>query len=122
MKLKAIEGRYAVARLGPDEDIPAWASGQLISITKTHDELSIVCDEASVPADVRAERGYRCLGVMGPIPFDAIGVAASLCEPLARASISVLLISTFDTDYLLIKEPSFASACAALASAGHEIS
>jgi len=111
VKLHVVDGRYAVARLGADDAIPSWARGDFVSITRTRDELSIVCDEAAVPTHVRAERGWRCLAVDGPIAFETVGVAASITSALAQAGISVFFVSTFDTDYVLIKDESFARAC-----------
>jgi hypothetical protein len=116
-----MHGRYAVARLDRDAAIPSWPRGELIAITRTPDELSIVCDDDAVPPDVRAERGWRCLAVAGPIAFEIVGVAAAITTALADAKISVFCMSTFDTDYVLVKEESFDRACAALRAAGHEI-
>jgi uncharacterized protein len=120
LALVLLEDRLAVARLEPDASVPAWVAGRFTSITRTAQELSIVCDESSVPDDIRAERGWRVLAVRGPIPFETTGVAAALVAPLASAKISVFLISTFDTDYLLVKEEIFEEALAVLRSAGHE--
>jgi hypothetical protein len=111
VKLHVVEGRYAVARLNAADPIPSWPRGNFVAITRTRDELSIVCDDAAVPDDVRAERGWRCLAVDGPIPFEMIGVAAAIANTLADAAISVFFVSTFDTDYLLVKEESFSRAC-----------
>ena len=118
--LEILEDRLAVARLPPDEPLPSWPSGDFLSITRTAEELSIVCDDRAVPHDVRAERGWRILKVHGPIPFETTGVAAALISPLADAGISVFLISTFDTDYLLVKEAGFADALRVLRDAGHQ--
>lgn len=110
MNLTVLRERFAVCRLPSGAAIPAWAaSASFLSIARTPDELSIVCDEANVPAedgdrDLRAERGWRCVRVEGPIPFDVVGLAARLTTPLAGSSIPVFFVSTFDTDYLLVKE------------------
>ena len=102
--------------------IPAWADGAgLVSITRRGDELSIVCAEERVPADVRAERGWRALEVEGPIDFQEVGVMHALTGPLARAGISVLAIATFDTDLILVREQTLAGAVEALRAAGHRI-
>src|SRR5688572_16837698 len=100
---------------------PEWPRGAFLSITRTPDELSIVCDESSVPDDVIAERGWRAFQLEGPIPFDVTGVAASLTAPLAADGISVFLISTYDTDWLLVKESVRGRAIAALRSAGFDL-
>lgn len=122
LPLQTVPGRFAVCRLDLDDPIPAWATAKgFCSITRTQDELSVVCQEDVVPAGVRCEKGWRCLRVAGAIDFSAIGVLASLVAPLAQAGVSVFAVSTFDTDYLLVKEDAFAAACAALREAGHTV-
>jgi putative acetyltransferase len=122
LPLLTVPGRFAVCRLRPDDPVPAWATARVFcSITRTLDELSVVCPEDVVPPDVRSEKGWRCLRVAGTIDFSAIGVLASLVAPLAQAGVSVFAISSFDTDYLLVKEDAFAAACAALRDAGHPV-
>ncbi len=124
LALAVFPGRLAVCRLGPDEPIPAWAvdeGGPVLSITRTAEELSIVCAEERVPADVRAQRGFRCLAVRGPLAFDALGVLAALAAPLAAAGVSILAISTYDTDLLLVRDADLDRAAAALTGAGHRV-
>src|SRR6185295_5567551 len=113
---------YAVVRLPASEPIPAWAgSGSFSSITRTPDELSIVCVESAVPAGARTVGGMRLLGVQGPLDFALTGVIASLAGPLAAAGVSVFVVATFDTDYLLIRDSDAARAVAALRAAGHRV-
>jgi putative acetyltransferase len=120
--LVALDGVFAVCRLGADASIPPWASaGRFFSITRTADELSIVCRAADVPEGVVCERGYRCLRVAGTIPLSAVGVLASLTAPLSAAGISVFAVSTFDTDYLLVKEDNVEAALGALRRQGHAV-
>jgi hypothetical protein len=122
LRLVTVPGRFAVCRLAPDEPLPAWATrATFFSISRSQEELSVVCPEDEVPADVRSERGWRCLRVAGVIDFSAIGVLASLVSPLAQVGISVFAVSTFDTDYLLVKEQDFPAACEALRNAGHAV-
>ena len=123
LTLEVLAESYAVCRLDPAEAVPAWAwNGQLVSVTHTDAELSIVCAETAVPSTVeRAERGWRALRVVVPLDFNAVGVMASLTAPLARAGISILALATFDTDYLLIREPDLSRALAALRAAGHRV-
>ena len=117
-----LPGHYAVCRLDAADAIPNWADGDgFVSITRTSEELSIVCHESRVPDGVRAERGYRCLGVKGPLPFELTGVAASIAAPIAAAGISLLLIATYDTDYVLVREELLDQAAAALRAAGHTL-
>lgn len=121
MRLSILPSPVAVCRLAPDAAVPDWARGAFLSVTRTADELSVVCDDDAVPADVQAERGWRALKLEGPIPFAMTGVAAALLTPLAEARISIFLISTYDTDYLLLKAESFARAVDVLRAAGYEI-
>jgi hypothetical protein len=122
LRLHLLAGRFAVCRLEGDSALPDWAlRAGFVSITRTDDELSIVCAEENVPADVRAERGWLCFKVAGLFAFSEVGVLASLTEPLARAGISLFAISTFDTDYLLVKADDLSHAAETLTSAGHQI-
>lgn len=122
LTLTVLSDSLAVCRLGADDPVPAWAlASRFFSITHTTDELSIVCPEEAVPEGVRCERGWRCLRVAGVLPFSDVGILASLTGPLATAGVSVFAVSTFDTDYLLVKAGDLARACEALRNAGHSI-
>ena len=120
LRIALLPHPLAVCRLAPDAPVPPWVRGAFTSVTRTDEELSVVCDDEAVPEDVQAERGWRVLKVEGPIPFEMTGVAAALVGPLAEARISVFLLATYDTDYLLLKEESFARAVEVLRAAGHE--
>jgi uncharacterized protein len=112
----------AVCRLSPAESVPPWASGPgFLSITRTADELSIVCAANRVPPGIGHEPGWRALQVEGPLPFTATGILAAIAAPLAAAEISIFAISTFDTDYVLVREPDLQRAAAVLAAAGHRV-
>ncbi len=122
MTLGSLDGLFAVCRLSADAPLPAWAAaGSFVSITRTLDELSIVCRGEHVPDGVRCEPGWRCLRVAGPLDFTLAGVLASLLAPLADAGIPVFVVSTFDTDYLLVKEDRLDAAVDVLQSAGHSV-
>jgi hypothetical protein len=122
MKLIVLEGDLAVARLPASDPIPTWAaSGSLTSITRTAEELSVVCAAAAVPASVQAERGWRCLRVAGRLDFSLTGVLASISGPLAAANVSIFALSTYDTDYVLVRGERLAAASEALSAAGHEV-
>jgi hypothetical protein len=124
LSLDVLTTRFAIVRLPADAGLPWWAadsSGRL-SLTRTSDETSIVCESDRVPAGVQAERGYKTFRVKGPLPLDDTGVLASLSEPLARASLPVFVISTYDTDYLLIHESFVSRSSEVLRQAGHSIS
>jgi hypothetical protein len=113
--LARIPGRFAVARLPPDAPLPAWATGALTAITRTADELSIVCDDDAVPSGVYAQRDFAAVRVLGTIDFGVVGLLAQLTRALADACISVFVFSTFDTDYFLVRSNDYARARTALA-------
>lgn len=119
-------GSYAICRLPADAAVPSWATGGATwSVTRTPDELSIVCDEERVPADppptLRCVRGWRMLSVAGPLDFALTGVLAGLTRPLADAGVSVFSVSTYDTDHLLVRAEHLQAAVAALRGAGYEV-
>ena len=120
--LSLISEVLAIVRLEPVAAVPDWAmQGAFFSITRTHDELSIVCEDSHVPKGVESQRGWRALKVQGPFALSEVGVLASLATPLAIAGVSVLAIATYDTDYLLVSGTQLAAAIAALREAGHQI-
>jgi hypothetical protein len=121
MNLSILPGRYAIARLAPEAGPPSWARGALVSVTRTAKELSVVCEESGVPDEVPSERGWRCLKVAGPIDFAVTGVVFSIAQPLFRAGISLFVMSTFETDYVLVKEERLERAVEALEAAGHRV-
>jgi hypothetical protein len=113
---------FAVALLDPGARIPVWAEGNdLVSVTRTQSELSVVCQESAVPPEVESQRGFRCLRVSGPLDFFECGILASLASPLADSGTSIFTLSTYRTDYLFIQGKDLASAIAALSAAGHTI-
>ena len=121
--LHALDGRFAVCRLAPDAEWPAWASTsrELLSVTRTRTETSVVCEEGLVPAAVVVEGGFSAFAVEGPIPFGATGVLASLVEPLREVAVSVFPIGTYDTDYLLVRSTDASRAVRAWRDAGHTV-
>lgn len=123
LKLSVGAEVLAVARLAADAALPVWVSSTtgFLSITRTEQELSIVCDGQVVPAGTRIESGWRALKVQGPLDFGLTGILASLAIPLALAEVSIFAVSTFDTDYLLVKQDMLPIALTALRQAGHII-
>jgi len=115
-----LDGHYAIVRLPADAAIPSWAHGAFLSITRTSDELSIVCDEGGVP-DVIADRGWRCLRLAGPMPLDQTGVAAAFTRVLADAGVALFVISTYDTDFVLVRDTALDRARAALKAANYSV-
>jgi hypothetical protein len=119
LPLVILPERLAVCRLSADAPTPDWVRpGDLLAVVHTSDELSVVCTERFVPPDVRAERGWRALQVQGPLEFAMVGVLASIAVPLARAGVSIFVLSTFDTDYVLVKEDALDKSVSALTQAG----
>jgi hypothetical protein len=123
LSVTVIEARLAVCRVETDSEVPGWVdnAGDFVSITRTPDELSIVCAVDAVPAGVPMEGPWRAFKVEGPLVMTLIGVVASLANPLADAGISIFAISTYDTDYVLVHEPDLDAAVAALTAAGHSV-
>lgn len=120
-KLNILSDTFAICRLDADAPIPNWATGEFISITRTPDELSIVCNQEQVPNAMEAERGWRVLQIAGQLDFSLTGVISKLTTVLAESNISVFVISTFDTDYILVKEENLDRAVEALEKAGYSI-
>lgn len=103
----------AVCSLSPDERLPSWShleKNKFISITKTDEELSIVCDQELVPSHAKAEKGWRMLRIKGQLDFSLVGILKRVITPLSENGISIYAISTYDTDYVLIQENQFEEA------------
>jgi len=122
-KFHLLIGRYTIVRLVPDAAVPEWATkGEFTSMTRTGDELSIVCPINNLPANVPSPSRWICLKLDGPFPFSQTGVLVSFIEPLSSRGIPIFAISTYDTDYVLIQEEFEGQALGALRAAGHELS
>jgi uncharacterized protein len=120
LKYRVCPERLAVCQLAADAPIPAWAEeGGFFCVVRSSDELSIVCEDNRVPERVRVERGWVALKLEGPFPFSMTGVLASFLQPLGEAKIPIFAISTFDTDYVLVKREDLERAQNSLATAGH---
>jgi hypothetical protein len=113
--------RLAICRLPADAAVPDWARGGFVTVSRTAAELSIVCDQRHVPASVQQERDKVAFGIAGVVPMTTIGVLASLCGALAKVRVPVFVVSTYDTDYLLVSAANFDAARAALAGLGHRV-
>ena len=122
LKLRLLPEVLAICRLDAGAPVPPWAmNGVFSSVTRTAAELSVICPEAQAPAEVRREPGWRAFRVEGPLPFEATGILAAIAAPLAAAEIPIFAISTFDTDYVLVKEAHASRAAAVLGAAGHTV-
>ncbi|MDT8421170.1 MAG: ACT domain-containing protein [Desulfuromonadales bacterium] len=122
LQLTLLEGLFAVHRLGPDSDIPPQLLREgFFAVTRSAEELSIVCSENFELASERVEREWCCLKVEGPLEFSLTGIIAGISTVLARAGISLFVVSTFDTDYLLVRSQALSAATEALLNAGYLI-
>lgn len=124
MELDVHPGTLAVCRLDPSTPEPSWldtSADPLVSVTRTATELSIVAPQAAVPSEVAAERGWSALSVRGPLDFSLTGVLAELARPLADAGVPIFVVSTYDTDWLLVREDHLTRAITALRAAGHVV-
>lgn len=117
-----MSGIFAICRLNPEQPIPEWAfSDSFSSVTKTSDELSIICWQDSVPEEVAKNGNWRCLKIEGPLDFSAVGILNSISQPLAKNGISILAISTYETDYIFVKEEQLPETLKILMKEGHEV-
>jgi len=122
LALSILPHTFAICRLSPDAPMPDWAlTGSFFSIARTVDELSIVCPQSNVPPEIQCDRDWRCLKVEGPLDLSLIGILASLTAPLARAGIGIFAVSTYDTDYVLVKEKCLEEAVLVLSQEGHHV-
>ena len=122
LALALLPGSYAVLQFATHAPVPGWAArGDFFSLTRSAEELSVVCARENVPAGEQPAKDWRVLKVHGPFSFDEIGVLASLVGPLANEKVSVFVISTFDTDYLLVQAEQLQKAMVTLRDAGHQI-
>jgi hypothetical protein len=123
LTLTVLAAPLALCRFAPSDAIPEWTSSArtFLTISRTPGELSIVADEAVVPASVSAHRGYRALRVEGPLPLELVGIAAAIAGTLAAAEVPIIPIGTYDTDYVLVHQDVLARAVAALEGAGHRV-
>lgn len=120
--IQVLPGEFAIARLAADAPLPAWADAPTFSsATRTGDELSILCPAAQVPSEVKHEPGWRILKLRGPFNFTETGILSSVLDPLAFSRISILAISTFDTDYVLVKATELDAAIRTLRNADHAV-
>ena len=121
LTLNVHKENYGICKLQKDAPVPEWVVGVFISITRTADELSIICLEEKIPKEIECERAWRVVEIVGQLEFSLVGVLASLLTPLADAGISAFVLSTFNTDYLLIKEKNINEVVKILETLGHII-
>ncbi len=122
LTLSVLPATYAVCCLDHTARAPGWVlAGDFISLTRTPNELSIVVLQSSVPDDVTCERDWRILQVQGPLDFGLTGILAALAQPLADAGIPIFAVSTYSTDYVLVKAHRLKEALDVLRASGHHV-
>jgi hypothetical protein len=123
LPLELLPETLAICRLDAGASVPGWTerSGGFLTISRTTEELSITAVQRAVPTDLPCERDYRAIRVRGPLPLNLIGIVAAIADPLAEVGLSIFAISTYDTDYVLIKARDLDAALGALERAGHQI-
>lgn len=122
LQLEVLPDHLAICSLEPEDATLDWDLGEgFLSVTFTEDEVSVICEEAFAPPDARIERGWRCLRVVGPLDLEMVGVLAALSRALAQAGIPIFVVSTFATDYLLVRGALLDDAVDALRHAEHTV-
>ena len=122
LKYRWLPGQYAIVKLAPDAPVPDWATrGEFTSISRSPDELSIVCPADNLPSDVHSPHFWVCFKLEGPFAFSLTGILVSFIEPLSDNGVPIFAISTFDTDYVLVQEERMGGVTDRLREAGHEL-
>jgi hypothetical protein len=122
LKFRWLTALYAIVRLAADDPVPGWATlGEFTSISRSADELSIVCPAHNLPPDVHSPNRWICLKLEGPFPFSQTGVLLSFIEPLSSNKVPIFAVSTYDTDYVLVQKEFQSLALNLLQDAGHEL-
>jgi hypothetical protein len=123
LPLELLADTLAICRLDAGAAVPTWTaqSSGFLTVSRTAEELSITALQRAVPADVSCERDYRALRVRGPLPLNLVGILTSIADPLAEVGLSICAISTYDTDYVLVKARDLEAALRALERAGHQV-
>jgi uncharacterized protein len=122
LKLIVLPEILAVSRHEASVPIPDWVKGEsFMSISRTRDELSVICEERFLPESVHASRGWRAFKIVGPLDLDLVGILVSVAVPLAQSGISILPIGTYETDYVLVREEHLTESCKALRFAGFDV-
>jgi len=122
LNIDVLPDAVRICRLPANADLPGWATAvPFCSVTRSGDELSVICEAARVPPGVTASGEWRVLKLVGPFDFAGVGVLLRVAAPLAAAGVSILSVGTYDTDYVLVRMPQMEAALHALRAAGHEV-
>jgi uncharacterized protein len=122
LKFRRLQGEYVIVKFAADAAVPEWAEkGEFTSVSRTAEELSIVCPSDNQPRNAQSSHRWSCLKLQGPFPFSQTGVLLSFIEPLSANSIPIFVVSTYDTDYVLIQQEFSEKAVELLLEAGHRL-
>lgn len=119
-KLEKIDGQFAVCKIAQTPAVPDWAHGEFVQLSYSENECTVVCEQENVPVDIVCEKDWICFRIAGELQFDQIGIIADVSRVLAEAKISVFAVSTFDTDYFLVKSDKLKDAINCLISNGYD--
>ena len=122
MILSILSGRFGICRFDVSHEIPEKIlSSGFFSVTRTFDELSVICYEELLPKDASCEKNWKCFKLQGPFEFTETGILSSLTSILAEAGIGILAFSTFDTDYIMVKKDDLEKAVKVFTTHGHTV-
>lgn len=122
MKLRLLPGQFTIARYAPDANLNPLFTREFCCITRTRNEVTVVCESDLLPAGIqKKEEGWVCLEVEGILDFSLTGILNQITGPLADAEVSLFAVSTYDTDYILVKRDFLEKARIALLKAGIKI-
>ena len=122
LKLKVLDVTLAICQLEPGSEVEEWSDGTgIFSVMRTDEEVTIVCSEDLVPKGVTCSKGWKCIQLVGQFEFSEVGIVSQLALPLAGANVPIFVMSTFNTDYILVRKQDLQRASEALRMAGHEI-
>ncbi len=122
LTLTLLEGAYSLVKLDPYAGIPTWAvRGEFWAVTRSGADVSVVCATDAIPDGVESTHGWRTLQLEGPISFAQTGILDSVVEPLSHAGISILAVSAYDTNFVLVRDEDIERATATLLGVGHTI-
>ena len=122
LQLSVFPNQYAICKLSDSRDIPAWNPGlDLLGVIYSKDEITIICEESYVPSNAMVEYGWRLLEVVGSLDFNLVGILAGLTSALAKVNVSVFVLSTYRTDFMMVKEQDLTDAINGLTAEGYRV-
>jgi hypothetical protein len=122
LRVSVLPERLAICRLDASAAVPPWAEqGTFVSVTRTREELTVICPENHITPDIEASRGWRAFKLEGPFDLELVGLLVSVAAPLAQAAVSILPLGTYETDYVLVRQTQLESAIRALRFSGIEV-